>query len=514
MENKSIIENKTSRSKNAILNVLYGYVAQIGIIVLSFIGRKIFLTFLSADYLGINGLFSNILTVLSFAELGLDTALVYSLYKPVAEKNHSLVYSLLSYFRRIYIFLAVAILIIGIAIIPLFDFIVNSDIPHNELVIYYILILLNTVCSYFVAHKVALLSACQMQRIQKLVTLITNIVLQIIHIVILLIWKNYTVYLCGTLLSTVIGNIILNTVCNRVVGDAFNNTTKIAFDKKPIISRITSTFFYKIGAVLVSNTDNILISALVSTMAVGLYSNYYTVTSSIQSFIAIITTALISGVGNLAVQKTKEAQHELFDMFLLIYHLIATIGLTSFYYIFNDFITLWLGKQYLFEQPVVFVIAINFYLTNILNPIYLFREANGLFQQTKYVMLIRAAINLILSYVLGLKFGITGIFAATAISLLVTSFWYEPMLVFRRVMQASTWHYYAKVIKYVLIAGISFGINGLVSSYIGSGVRGLLLKVVFICISNTLLFLVINSKSPELKKLLGYVSKKTRMNKE
>ena len=261
--------------------------------------------------------------------------------------------------------------------------------------------------------------------------------MQIIHIIALLIWKNYVLYLCGTLLSTILGNFILNYVCTRVEVGTFVDVNKVCFDKKPIISRITSTFLYKIGAVLVSNTDNILISALVSTFAVGLYSNYYTVTSSVQSFIVIVTSALISGVGNLAVQKSKENQHELFNMLLLIYHLIATIGLTGFYFVFNDFIAIWLGEQYLFGKEVVFFISVNFYLTNILNPVYLFREANGIFNQTKYIMLVRAFVNLVLSYFLGKKFGISGIFAATAISLLTTSFWFEPLVVFRSVMNDS-----------------------------------------------------------------------------
>ncbi len=467
-----------SRTKNAMLNLIFGYLSQIGIILLSFIGRKIFLIFLSADYLGINGLFSNILTVLSFAELGLDTALVYSLYKPVADNDYNMVFSLMKYFKKIYMILACLIFCIGIAIIPLFKYIVNSDLPLNYLIICYLLILINTVLSYFVAHKVALLSACQMQRVQKTVLLFTNIILQILYIIVLIIWKSYILYLCATIISTIIGNFILSVIFNRIIPDSYQNANIVMFDKKSIISRIKSTFFYKIGAVLVSNTDNILISALVSTYAVGLYSNYYTVINSIQSFIAIMTASLISGVGNLAVKKTKKVQHELFDMFLLIYHFISTVGFIGFYLVFNDFITLWLGKQFLFEKSVVLVIAMNFYLTNILNPVYIFREANGLFQQTKYVMLIRAFVNLLLSYFLGIKFGVAGIFLATAVSLVITSFWYEPKLLFSKVMHDTVWHYYKKVIKYLSITIVSFVICCIVCSYFDEGFFTLILKVI------------------------------------
>ncbi|WP_317437442.1 oligosaccharide flippase family protein [Thomasclavelia spiroformis] len=497
-----------SRAKNAMLNLIFGYLSQIGIILLSFIGRKIFLIFLSADYLGINGLFSNILTVLSFAELGLDTALVYSLYKPVADNDCNMIFSLMKYFKKIYMILACLIFCIGIAIIPLFKYIVNSDLPLNYLIICYLLILINTVLSYFVAHKVALLSACQMQRIQKTVLLFTNIILQILYIIVLIIWKSYILYLCATIISTIIGNVILSVIFNRIIPDSYQNANIVMVDKKSIISRITSTFFYKIGAVLVSNTDNILISALVSTYAVGLYSNYYTVINSVQSFIAIMTTSLISGVGNLAVKKTRKVQHELFDMFLLIYHFIATVGFIGFYLVFNDFITLWLGKQFLFEKNIVLVIAMNFYLTNILNPIYIFREANGLFQQTKYVMLIRAFINLLLSYFLGIKFGVAGIFLATAVSLIITSFWYEPKLLFSKVMHDTVWHYYKKVIKYLSITIVSFIICCIVCGYFGEGFFALILKVICICCINVILFLGINLKTPEMEKIKTYIKRK------
>ncbi len=201
--------SENSRTKNAKLNVIYGYLAQIGILILSFVGRKIFLIFLSADYLGINGLYSNILTILSSAELGLDTAVVYSLYKPVADDNKKLIASMLRYFKKVYYIVAICVFLAGLCLLPFLPFFIKSNLSSIDLAIYYILFLINTVSSYFVAYKVALLSAYQEQRIHKLVTLSANLILQLMHIIVLFIWKNYYIYIVATVVSTVISNTIL-----------------------------------------------------------------------------------------------------------------------------------------------------------------------------------------------------------------------------------------------------------------------------------------------------------------
>ncbi len=497
-----------SRSKNLALNIYFGYLAQIGILILSFIGRKIFLKYLSVDYLGINGLYSNILIVLSLAELGFDTAVVYSLYKPVAENNIPLINSLLRYFRKIYSSLALIIFMLGIAIIPFLRFIIQSNLNQRDLILYYILFLINTVVSYLVAHKVALLSAYQEQRIQKLVLLTSNFILQLIHIIVLIIWGNYYIYIIATVISTVINNIILNFICNRRHAYLKDRTQQVAFDKKPINKKIFSSFVYKVGAVAINNTDNILISMLVSTAAVGLYSNYYTVISAIQGFIVIISTSLISGVGNLGANGDKKRQYEIFNIALLFYHLIAALGLTGFGLLFNDVITLWLGDMYLFDIKTVFIIALNFYLTNAVAPIWMYREANGFFEQVRYLMLVRAGINIVLSIILGILFGTFGILAATAISLLVTSFWYEPAILYKNVFGISQKYYWLKQTKCFLTTFVGFGLSMVIVSFIPSGFFTLIIKTIIIVSVISASFLISTFRSNEIRMIFDILKLK------
>ena len=498
---------ENSRTRNAVLNITFGYLAQLGILVLSFIGRKIFLYYLSADYLGINGLYSNILTILSLAELGLDTAVVYSLYKPVANHDNILIASLLKYFKKIYSFLAIGIFIVGISIIPALKYLINSDLPEKNLIFYYLLFLINTICSYFVAHKIALLSASQQQRIQKIVSLSTNIILQIVHIVVLLIWKNYYVYIIATVCSTILTNCILSIVCTKIHPEIFDCKETVPIDKKPIINRVLSTFLYKLGGVAINSTDNILISVLVSTAAVGFYSNYFTVVSSIQGFLAIITTSMIAGIGNLAAKGTEQEQSSLFDMMVFFYHEVAALGFIGFSILFNNFITLWLGDEYLFNELTVFIIALNFYLSNAISPVWMFREANGLFGKVKYLLLIRAAINVVLSVVFGKIWGVFGIFLATAISLIFVNFWYEPKLLSDIVLKRPQKVYWFKQGKYFMITIVAFIICYFTTKQMSSSFLFFIVKTITVIIFTLGMFIGLNYKTPEFSKMKDYVKR-------
>lgn len=488
-----------SRSQNTILNIIFGYAAQIGTLVLSFFGRRIFLQYLSVDYLGINGLYSNILTVLSLAELGLDTAVIYSLYKPVADGNEALINSLLVYFKKIYFVLAGVIFLIGMALVPFLHFLIKSELNRQDLIYYYLIFLANTIASYFVAHKVALLSAYQEQRVQKMVVLSSNLVLQILHIIVLVVWKSYYLYVLATLLTTIISNIALGCVCDRIHPNIKKKLPPVDFDKKPIREKVYSTFLYKVGAVLVTNTDNILISVLVSTAAVGLYSNYYVIYGSIQGFIAIITLSLISSLGNLGVSGDEKRQYEIFNFALLFYHFTAALGLVGFSALLNDVVELWLGAEYLLEWHTAFLIALNFYISNAISPVWMYHEAYGLFDQVRYLMLARAAVNLVLSVLLGMIWGTFGILLATAISLVVTSFWYEPIILFKKVFHLPVREYWRTQERYffitLLAAAVCYGAISVLPHE--ATFLLILIKTLLIILLTTGIFFVFVHRTPE-----------------
>ena len=497
-----------TRSQNAKRNIVYGYIAQICTFLLSFVGRKIFLYYLSADYLGINGLYTNILTVLSMAELGIDSAFVYSLFKPVAERNYDLINSLLHFFRKFYLIFAIAVLAAGMAVVPFLKYIVKTDISQTDLVFFYVVNLFNMIITYFVAHKTALLTAFQEQRIQRFILLISNFLLQIIQIIVLITFKDYHIYVLSSAITLIIYNVVLSIATERLHPEVFKAKTNVVFDKSGLYKRIRATLMYRLGVVLITSTDNILISVLVSISVVGLYSNYYSVVNAFTTMIAVINASLIPGLGNMAVKEGRRQQKEFFDMMLLIYHLLAALGLIGFSLLFNDLITIWLGAEYLLDNATVFIISLNFYFTYAVAPVWILREANGLFDDVKYILLIRAAINIVLSIVLGMYLGTFGIFLATTISHLITNFWYEPGILSRKLFENMQKRYWLKQLKYMLITVVCYAACYFSIHNISCDVIALILKTVIVCAITILVFCLTNFRTAEFAKFKTYLINK------
>ncbi|MBO5210802.1 MAG: hypothetical protein J6B80_02605 [Clostridia bacterium] len=468
---------------------------------------------MSADYLGINGLYSNILSVLALAELGLGNVTQFFLYKPVAENDYAKVTSLFKYFQKLYVGIAGAVLVIGIAVIPFLKHIVNSDLKQNELIIYYILFLLNSVITYFSAPHIALLAANQDNRLHKIITLVTNFVLQFAHIVVLCVWHNYVLYVCAILLGTVCNVILLNIICLKRYPYIRSKGESVNIDKRGILANVKSTFFYKVGAVIVNNTTNILISVLISTAMVGIYSNYFMVVSGVQGFITIITTSLISGIGNLSAQGNRERMYSVFNTLLLFYNYIATVGGIGFFLVFNDFISFWLGEGYTFESNAVFAIAFAFYLTNAISPIWMYREANGLFNKVKYLMLTVAVCNIVFAVVLEKFFGIFGVLLAPSLARLVTQVWYEPQILFKSVFGISQKKYWRSAIRYFVLTVISFLLCYFATMYLSTGIDFMVLKAIIIVLICTFVYAFLNIGTPqfkEIKNLLSLINKRRK----
>ena len=442
-----------SRRKNATLNIVVGIVAQVIILLLGFVGRRIFVQFLSADYLGINGLYGNILSVLALAELGLGNVTQFFLYKPVADNDTQKICALVKYFRKLYTIIALSVLGMGVALLPFLHLIVNSDLPQDALILYFLIFLLSSCVSYFAADKIALLAAHQDQRLIKYVALSVSGCLQILHIIVLLLFHNYTVYIVATLAGSIANVMIINYICKKrypyINKHVLPDNT---IEKKLILENVKSTFIYKIGATIVNNTTSILLSIIVSTAAVGIYSNYCMIVLGIQAFIAVITTTLISGIGNLSASGDKKRLLAIFNTMLLVYNFIAIFGGVSFFLLLNDFILIWLGSEYLLDNYSVFAIAFSFYITNAISPVWMLREANGIFNKVKYLLLVTAVCNIVISIILGKTWGLFGILLAPSIARIVTQGWYEPHVLFRTLFDMSSFGYWKKQFLYLLIS--------------------------------------------------------------
>ena len=455
-----------TRTTNSIKNILYSWFNQIINIVLSFVSRTVFLRCLSVDYLGIQGLFGDILAMLSLADLGFGTAMTFSMYKPLAEKDYDRLAGLTQFYKKVYNVIAIAITSIGIGIIPFLKYLVNLDNDMPHLTLYYVLFLANTVSSYLVVYKTCIISADQKSYLLTKYSTNFSFACTVISIIMLLLTKNYIVYLVIQVVFTYTRNFYASHVAKKNYPFIEKKVKLPKEDTKGIFKNIGSVFLYKISSVLINATDNTLISVLIGTSYVGYYSNYTVIVSKLTTFANTIFYSLTASLGNLIVKEGKEERYQIFKIMQSVSVVLSTFFVTSVLLLQQDFINVWLGKDYKLNNLVVYAIVVNFYFSICLLPIWVFREATGLYQKTKFVMLFTAGLNIVFSIVLGKLIGLSGIIFATSISRLCTYFWYEPKLLFKQYFGRSSRIYFLGICKSIIVTLIvCFGV-GYVTSFI------------------------------------------------
>lgn len=441
-----------SRTKNTARNITFGIMNQIVTLLLNFINRTIFIKVLGLGYLGINGLFSDILMMLSMADLGFGTAMAYSFYKPLAEKDNDKIAALIAFYKKVYNFIALGVTIIGLAVIPFLGYIINLEkaIPHVK--IYYVFFLANTVISYLFVYKTSIINADQKNYVISKYQMFINFGRIVFQSIFIIITRNYFVYLGIQLCATFANNVF----ASRKADELYPYIKKSDYrldnkEKKSIFENMKSIFIYKISGVVLNGTDNTLISIIVGTIWVGLYSNYNLIINALNSFISIIYSSATASIGNLIVNEKPKKRFEIFQSMQSISLIISTFTTVCLFILLNDFIYIWLGTKYILNEYILISIMVNFYIGCVLHPIWSFREATGLYRKTKYIMLIAAAVNLVLSIIMGKFMGMSGILFASAIARLTTYFWYEPKLLFKGYFQEQVRNYYIPLVKNLLL---------------------------------------------------------------
>jgi O-antigen/teichoic acid export membrane protein len=493
------LERKT-RKQYVTLNILAGSVSQVISMILQLIGRTIFIHSLGIEYLGINAMFYNILMVLSLADLGFGTAIVYSMYKPLEENDTDMVVALMTYYRKIYHRLAFIVAAIGIGMLPLLPFVVNLNTEIPYLPIYYMLYVANIVISYLMSYKFTIITADQKSYLITVYSLVGSILQTIVQIIALIVFKNFMLYLIVFIIRTLLVNWFQSNKAKKLYPYISGTRELDPVSKKSIFENVKSMFLYKLGGVLLNNTDNFIISVIVGTVYVGYYSNYMTVIVAIYSFTDIIFNAVTSSVGSLNASDDNDRKYEIFNVLNFVVFWIMSFCSVCFLVLFNDFITLWVGKEFVFGMLTVIVIVLNFFMPGTITTVSIYRDTTGMFRQTKYVFLITAFINLVLSIILGKIYGLFGILLATAIARMLTNMWYEPFILFKNHFKKSPILYFKRQALYWMIAVICCLSTYLISRAINTvSVFNLIVKLVICLIVPNVIILALFFRSKEFE---------------
>lgn len=458
-----------SRVKKSAQNMVTGFFYQALTLVLSFVSRTVFIQVLGKEYLGLNGIFSDVLTLLSMADLGFNTAMSYSFYRPLAEKDEKKLASLVAFYKKIYNFIAVVVLTLGLLCIPFLKYIVNTEQEIPLLEVYYLFALANVVISYLFVYKTTILTADQKNYKIVKINIIVSTLKVVMQIILLWLTKNYIIYLMVGVLAQFGMNLLASRKTEKEYPFLCKKEMVKKIDKevtKSIVDNMKSVFIYKMSTTLFTATDNLLISVLVSTAMVGVYSNYLMVSSKLLLLEQIIFSALTASIGNLIVKETQKRRLEIFNAMQSASFIFCGIICSVFCLMANDFVKVWLGETFTLSLMTVLAITLNTYLSCVLQPLWTFRDAAGLYIKTKYAMLAGAMLNIVLSIVLGKILGIVGIIFASALARLSTYFWYEPKLLFKDYFGSKVRSYYSSLLKNLLLVIASIYILSFVSEKI------------------------------------------------
>lgn len=499
----------SSRTENVARNAWFAFITQVANILISFISRTVYIYVLGVDYLGINGLFANILTILSFTEMGIGNAIIYSMYKPLAVGDEEKIKSLMSLYKKTYIAIGIFIAVAGLCLIPFLDFIIKDPPKIQEnLTLIYLFFLADTAFSYFFAYKRSIIVADQKNYLVTLYQQGFHILQVIMQIIFLILTGKYLLFLLIKIICTITSNVLIARKADRMY--PYLRSRKVepltSQERKSIFTNVRALFLYKFGSTILNGTDNIIISALIGVTAVGLSSNYLLIVSAINMILQQIKGAFTASVGNLNAVADTRSKEQVFNRIFFLSAWISGYTAAGLYMFLNPFIELWIGKEFLLDTGVVFAIVLSFYVSQMQFTAYTYRTTMGLFVQGRLAPISAATLNIILSVALAKPLGLMGIFLATSIARFSTIGIIDPILVYKKGFGKKPTYYF---LKYCLFAFATGGLYLIVKPLIFwlevGGFIGLMLKAVLMTILFNLGFYFLFNRAKEYQALKNII---------
>lgn len=503
-----------SRTEYSARNTTVAMVARVVAILMGFFTRVVFTHTLSEEYVGINGLFTDILNVLSLSELGIGTAITYALYKPIAEKDIEKQKALMQLYKKFYRIIALIVLMAGLLVVPFLDVLVKHGQEIEHLTFIYLMYLGNSVISYLLIYKQTLIDAHQLNYIGVLYYTVFLVIQNIVQMTILLTTKNFVLFVAVMMLCALGNNICVSLKANKMYPYLKDKDVKPLEqeEKQGIYRNIKAMLMHKVGNVVVTNTDNLLISSLVGIVSTGIYSNYFLVIGSVRQVLNQVFQGITASVGNLGVKESKERVKHIFDASFFIGQWIFGFATICLYEILSPFVALSFGEQYVFTMDITLVLCLNFYFTGMRQATLVFRDSLGLFWYDRYKSLAEAIINLVGSLILGYYIGILGIFLGTLISTLTTSMWVEPYVLYKKHLEIPVSGYFMKYAWYFIVTLVAWFVTDKVCSMVSGGMlMQCVIKLAICALVPNVLYLLCYFRSKEFcflwKRLCGLLRK-------
>ena len=444
-----------SRTEYSAKNTSVALISRITAILMGYVLRVVFTHTLSESYVGVNGLFVDIINVLSLSEMGIGTAITFALYQPIAKDDTEKQKSLMRLYCRLYRIVAVVVAVIGFALIPFLGILIKDSYAVDHLILIYLMYLVNTVCSYLLIYKKALMDAHQLLYIGVFYQTMSWVVQDVFQIAVLILTRNFILFLSISIFTTILCNIGISKKADRLYPYLKDATAAPLPDdeKKSIYRNIRAMLMHKSGDVILNNTDNLILSSFVGLASVGSYSNYYLVIGSVHQLLGQVFQGITASVGNLGVSEDKSRVRNVFEAVFFMGQWMYGLAAICLYELLGPFVELSFGKQYLFSKEIVLMLCINFFINGMRGATLVFRDSLGLFWYDRYKSVVWALLNLVLSILLVGQMGVVGVFLGTFISTMATAFWIEPYVLYKYRLKVSSRIYFVRYIIYTMVAG-------------------------------------------------------------
>lgn len=477
--------NNNSKRKNILLSSSFGVTEQLLSYFLAFIYRTVFLSVLSKNYLGISGLFSNVLQIFSLAELGIGSIISYRMYEPIKYHNIEKCAGLLRLYKTIYHCMFGIVLIMGCVFYPFLGSIIKdtsavpADINLNKI---YWLFVLQSAASYLFVYTQSVLNADQKGYVLSFANMIYNIFSNLVKILFLYISRNYTYVLFIGMIVDVIYNAALSLYIKHEYKEIVKNKSRLSYDEiKEIYKDTLALLCHKIGYTVVKSTDNIILSKYIGVTVLGIYSNYSFIANAIDTLLNKLLGSFVPTIGNMSIESNKNEIYEKYKQFRFVNYWCSSFCTICLFVLINPFIELWLDDTYLLNIGVVFIISGNLFLNSsrIINSAFV--NGNGLFVKDRFRPLVESFLNLVISIFLVQRIGIAGVFIGTILSTLLTVWWREPIILYSNVFQRRAGEYFWTYSKWLFLTIILGGILYWLCNLFPVSILGFCIKL-FVCV--------------------------------
>ncbi len=502
------------RVKYATRNILFGYLSNAVTGLLGIVLQKIFIIKLGETLLGVNSTYTSILSVLSLAELGLGTAINFSLYAPVARGDKETVKAYMQFYKKAYRVIALVVAVVGLALVPFLKYLIKDPVgidSTQDLINYYLIFLFNTVSSYFVAYKYSLPNAEQKNYIQSNVLTLTKIATVLVQIGILLTTANFYLYLLSAAAIELLQKIFANAYLNRKYPCLKEkNVRKLtAAETEDIKKKTGALICHKVGDAARLQTDSIIITGFINVTMSGYVDNYNKVINLIANFVNVIFNSVISSFGNLIATESEKRQYELFRVYRFFASWIYGYSSVGFYMLLTPFITWYYGERFALSAAVVAAILIDFYFKGERVVLSNYKTAAGVFEQDKFLPLIQGAVNLVLSVLLVQRIGLLGVYIGTIVSGLIANI-IRPVIIYRVCFEKKANEYFYDAIRYIAVSLAALAICAAAGHVLLAEVTlvGMIGMAIVVTVVYNGMFLLFFGRTPEFRYLYGIVRKK------